>query len=118
MIRVQLPARDREALDAEFRRTADRKLRDRVQIVLMADRGRRPAAIAAVSTRALSAAISSRSAVTSPCATASKLCSSGSAFTSYISFSCCPSLIVMSLIVTPPPPRAPARRVASGRSPG
>ena len=54
MIRVQLPAPDRNALDAEFRRTSDRKLRDRLQIVLMADRGRRPADIAAdlgVSTR-------------------------------------------------------------------
>jgi transposase len=54
MIRVQLPDRDRDALDAEFRRTADRKLRDRLQIVLMAARGRRPAEIAAdlgISTR-------------------------------------------------------------------
>lgn len=54
MIRVQLPARDRDTLAAEFRRTADRKFRDRLQIVLMADRGRRPADIAAalgISTR-------------------------------------------------------------------
>lgn len=54
MIRVQLPAQDRDAVDAEFRRTADRKLRDRLQIALMADRGRRPADIAAdlgISTR-------------------------------------------------------------------
>lgn len=47
MIRVRLPDRDRDALDAECRRTADRKLRDRLQIVLMAARGRRPAEIAA-----------------------------------------------------------------------
>ena len=54
MIRVQLPAPDRDRLVAEFRTTADRKYRDRLQIVLMADRGRRPAAIAAdlgISTR-------------------------------------------------------------------
>jgi transposase len=54
MIRVQLPDRDRDTLEAEFRTTADRKLRDRLQIVLMAARGRRPAAIAAdlgISTR-------------------------------------------------------------------
>jgi transposase len=46
MIRVQLPAPDRDRLDAEFRATPDRKYRDRLQIVLMADRGRRPAEIA------------------------------------------------------------------------
>jgi transposase len=54
MIRVQLPDRDRDTLEAEFRTTADRKLRDRLQIVLMAARGRRPAEIAedlGVSTR-------------------------------------------------------------------
>ncbi|QEL17519.1 helix-turn-helix domain-containing protein [Limnoglobus roseus] len=54
MIRVQLPACDRDVLDAEFRRTDDRKLRDRLQIVLTADRGRRPADIVAdlgISTR-------------------------------------------------------------------
>lgn len=54
MIRVQLPDRERDALEAEFRTTADRKLRDRLQIVLMAARGRRPAEIAAdlgISTR-------------------------------------------------------------------
>ena len=46
MIRVQLPASDRDRLEAEFRTTADRKYRDRLQIVLMAGRGRRPADIA------------------------------------------------------------------------
>ena len=54
MIRVTIPDPDRDALEAEFRTTADRKLRDRLQIVLMAARGRRPAEIAAdlgVSTR-------------------------------------------------------------------
>jgi transposase len=54
MIRVRLPAPDRDRLEAEFRATPDRKYRDRLQIVLMADRGRRPAEIATdlgVSTR-------------------------------------------------------------------
>ena len=54
MIRVQLPDPARDRLEAEFRTTADRRYRDRLQIVLMADRGRRPAAIAAdlgISTR-------------------------------------------------------------------
>lgn len=54
MIRVHLPALDRDRLGAEFRTTPDRKYRDRLQIVLMADRGRRPADIAAdlgISTR-------------------------------------------------------------------
>lgn len=54
MIRVQLPDRDRVTLEAEFRTTTDRRLRDRLQIVLMAARGRRPAEIAAdpgISTR-------------------------------------------------------------------
>ena len=54
MIRVRLPAPDRDRLLGEFRTTADRKLRDRLQVVLMADRGRRPAEIAAdlgISTR-------------------------------------------------------------------
>ena len=41
MIRVQLPAPDRDRLEAEFRTTADREYRDRLQIVLVADRGRR-----------------------------------------------------------------------------
>jgi transposase len=46
MIRVQLSAPDRDRLEAEFRTTSDRKYRDRLQIVLMADHGRRPAEIA------------------------------------------------------------------------
>jgi transposase len=46
MIRVQLPDRDRDTLEAEFRTTPDRKLRDRLQIVLLAARGRRPGEIA------------------------------------------------------------------------
>lgn len=46
MIHVQLPDRERDTLEAEFRTTADRKLRDRLQIVPTADRDRRTAAIA------------------------------------------------------------------------
>jgi transposase len=40
MIRIQLPSTDAERLEALFRSTDDRKLRDRLQIVLMAHRGR------------------------------------------------------------------------------
>ena len=40
LIRVQLPAIEADRLDALFRSTDDRKLRDRLQIVLMAHRGR------------------------------------------------------------------------------
>jgi transposase len=40
MIRIQLPSTDAERLEALFRSTPDRKLRDRLQIVLMAHRGR------------------------------------------------------------------------------
>ena len=40
MIRIQLPPADAARLEALFRATADRKLRDRLQIVLMAHRGR------------------------------------------------------------------------------
>jgi transposase len=40
MIRIQLPPSDAEQLDTLFRTTSDRKLRDRLQIVLMAHRGR------------------------------------------------------------------------------
>jgi transposase len=40
MIRIQLPPAEAERLDAVFRSTPDRKLRDRLQIVLMAHRGR------------------------------------------------------------------------------
>ena len=54
MIRVHLPDRERDTLETEFRTTDDRKFRDRLQMVLMAARGRRPADIAAdlgISTR-------------------------------------------------------------------
>ena len=47
MIRIQLPPADAEHLEAVFRSTADRKLRDRLQIVLMAHRGRARQDIAA-----------------------------------------------------------------------
>jgi transposase len=40
LIRIQLPSAEAERLDTLFRSTADRKLRDRLQIVLMAHRGR------------------------------------------------------------------------------
>jgi transposase len=40
MIRIQLPAVELERLEDLFRATPDRKLRDRLQIVLMAHRGR------------------------------------------------------------------------------
>jgi transposase len=47
MIRIQLPPSEAERLDTLFRSTADRKLRDRLQIVLMAHRGRARQDIAA-----------------------------------------------------------------------
>jgi transposase len=47
MIRVQLPPAEVERLEQAFRSTEDRKLRDRVQIVLLAHRGRRHQDIAA-----------------------------------------------------------------------
>jgi transposase len=47
MIRIQLPPAEAERLDALFRSTTDRKLRDRLQIVLMAHRGRARQNIAA-----------------------------------------------------------------------
>lgn len=47
MIRVQLPPTEAERLDALFRSTDDRKLRDRLQIVLLAHRGRARQDIAA-----------------------------------------------------------------------
>jgi transposase len=56
VIRVKIPDPDRETLEAEFRTTTDRKLRDRLQSVRLAARGRRPGAIAAdlgVSTRTI-----------------------------------------------------------------
>jgi transposase len=47
MIRIQLPLAEAERLDARFRCTLNRKLRDRLQIVLMAHRGRARQDIAA-----------------------------------------------------------------------
>jgi transposase len=47
VIRIQLPPTEAERLDALFRSTDDRKLRDRLQIVLMAHRGRARQDIAA-----------------------------------------------------------------------
>jgi transposase len=47
MIRIQLPPSEAERLDALFRSTDDRKLRDRLQIVRMAHRGRARQDIAA-----------------------------------------------------------------------
>ena len=40
MIRIQLPQGEAERLETLFQATSDRKLRDRLQIVLMAHRGR------------------------------------------------------------------------------
>lgn len=40
MIHIQLPPTEAKRLEGLFRATADRKLRDRLQIVLMAHRGR------------------------------------------------------------------------------
>jgi len=47
VIRVQLPPSEAERLEALFRSTDDRKFRDRLQIVLMAHRGRARQDIAA-----------------------------------------------------------------------
>ena len=47
MIRIQLPQGEAEQLEALFQATSDRKLRDRLQIVLMAHRGRARGDIAA-----------------------------------------------------------------------
>lgn len=47
MIRIQLPPTEAERLDAQFRSTPDPKLRLRLQIVLMAQRGRARQDIAA-----------------------------------------------------------------------
>ena len=41
MIRIQIPSAEVERLESEFRATDDRKLRDRLQIVLLAAKGRR-----------------------------------------------------------------------------
>src|SRR5262249_18075186 len=47
MIRIHLPSAEAGRLEAHFRSTSDRKLRDRLQIVLMAQRGRAHQDIAA-----------------------------------------------------------------------
>jgi transposase len=47
MIRLQLPQAEADRLEGLFRSTEDRKLRDRLQIVLMAHRGRSRQDIAA-----------------------------------------------------------------------
>src|SRR3954467_12492085 len=47
MIQIRLPPTEAECLDARFRSTDDRRLRDRLQIVLMAHRGRARQDIAA-----------------------------------------------------------------------
>src|SRR3954470_4967433 len=47
MIRVHLPDEKARQLEQTFREATDRRLRDRVQIVLMAHRGRPPGQIAA-----------------------------------------------------------------------
>ena len=47
MIRIQLPQAEADRLEGLFRTTQDRKLRDRLQIVLMAHRGRAHQDIAA-----------------------------------------------------------------------
>jgi transposase len=47
MIRIQLPDREARSLELAFRQATDRKLRDHLQIVLMAHRGRKHQDIAA-----------------------------------------------------------------------
>src|SRR5947207_15912773 len=47
MIRIQLPEAETQPLEFTFRTTDDRKLRDRIQIVLLAQRGRKHQDIAA-----------------------------------------------------------------------
>ena len=47
MIRIQLPDTEARSLELAFRQATDRKLRDRLQIVLMAHRGRKHQDIAA-----------------------------------------------------------------------
>jgi transposase len=47
MIRIQLPPSEVQRLEEEFRSTKDRKLRDRLQIVLLAHKGRKHQDIAA-----------------------------------------------------------------------
>lgn len=46
MIRIRLKAEEREELERTFKATPERRLRDRCQAVLMADRGRRRGQIA------------------------------------------------------------------------
>src|SRR4051812_18555939 len=47
MIRIRLPQAEAQLLEAEFRSTQDRQLRDRLQIVLLAHKGRKHQDIAA-----------------------------------------------------------------------
>jgi transposase len=47
MIHIRLPEAEAQELDAAFRPTEDRKLRDRPQVVLLDHRGRKRQAIAA-----------------------------------------------------------------------
>lgn len=47
MIRIRLPEGEAQSLEAQFRSTEDRKLRDRLQIVLLAHKGRKHQDIAA-----------------------------------------------------------------------
>jgi transposase len=47
MIRIRLPEEEARRLEAKFRSTEDRKLRDRLQIVLLAHKGRKHKDIAA-----------------------------------------------------------------------
>jgi transposase len=47
VIRIQLPPMEVERLESQFRATADRKFRDRLQIVLLAHKGRQHKDIAA-----------------------------------------------------------------------
>lgn len=47
MIRIRLPESEAQELEARFRSTEDRKLRDRLQVVLLAHKGRKHQDIAA-----------------------------------------------------------------------
>jgi transposase len=47
VIRIQLPPAEVERLESEFRSTSDRKFRDRLQIVLLAHKGRQHKDVAA-----------------------------------------------------------------------
>jgi hypothetical protein len=46
MRRIALTRQEQETLEATFKQTSDRRLRDRCQAVLMASRGRKRSAIA------------------------------------------------------------------------